>query len=368
MIVADHSIEYPSFITDDKWEFKSQGYVGYIPLSEDYHFSLQPKVPISNLFQMLEYAYNLKSFEFLPDLMESDTLNDFYERLANIFAKKVLDRCRKGFYCTYLNKCEKLPCIRGRLNIRHAVQRPFDINLMCAYQEHTPDIDDNQILAWTLNRITRSRLCSNRTLPVVRRAYRSLMGLVTPMPFSPDECIGRLYNRLNEDYQPMHCLCRFFLEHSGPSHKIGDHSTIPFLVNMPRLFEKFVAEWLKENLNRLYPQSNLSIRAQESVNFGSTHEIKFDIDLVIYDRITGNVKYVLDTKYKTTDTVNPHDIQQVVTYAEAKGCKEAILIYPQKIPTQIDVKIGGIRVRTLTFSLDKDLNESGEEFLSDLLK
>ena len=54
-------------------------------------------------------------------------------------------------------------------------------------------------------------------------------------PVGADRCVGRTYNRLNADYEPMHALCRFFLENSGPAHARGDRSMLPFLVNMPRL-------------------------------------------------------------------------------------------------------------------------------------
>ncbi len=53
-------------------------------------------------------------------------------------------------------------------------------------------------------------------------------------PVGPDSCDGRTYNRLNADYEPMHALCRFFLNNSGPTHERGDRPMLPFLVNMSR--------------------------------------------------------------------------------------------------------------------------------------
>ena len=124
------------------------------------------------------------------------------------------------------------------------------------------------------------------------------------------DCIGRLYNRLNDDYHPMHCLCRFFLEHSGPSHKVGDHTFLPFLVDMSRLYEKFVAEWLKTRL-----PSEYTLKIQENIRIGADKEIQFDIDLVIYEKISERAKFVLDTKYKVPDHISNTDLSQVVTYA-----------------------------------------------------
>ena len=53
---------------------------------------------------------------------------------------------------------------------------------------------------------------------------------------------------------------------------------------------------------------------------------------------------VLDTKYKTHKPL-ADDIAQVVAYAESKGCREAVLIYPQPVETALDERIGDIRAR-----------------------
>ena len=355
------SIETPSFKTNNEWQITCQGWVGYIPLTDYFHISLQPKIPLSNLFLMLEYAYNLKSFEFTEGLMNSDSLEDFYERLALILAKRVMDRGRKGFYRSYLNLHDRLSCLRGRLDLKRVIQRPWDTTLLCRFQDHTADIDDNHILGWTLHCIPRSGLCTKRSLPVIRKAYRSLIGLISLVPQSPGDCIGRLYNRLNDDYHPMHCLCRFFLDHSGPTHKIGDHTFLPFLVNMSSLYEKFVAEWLRNRIPDEY-----KLKEQEHIRIGTDKEIEFKIDLVISEKITEKAKFVLDTKYKVPDRISNTDLSQVVTYAEAKGCADAVLIYPAHISKPINEKIGGINIRTLSFCLDGDLDKSGDEFIKQL--
>jgi 5-methylcytosine-specific restriction enzyme subunit McrC len=213
-------------------------------LSEDLGLALHPKVELSNLFRMLEYAYKLSSFEFLDDLFEARSLEVFYNRLARTLARQILNRARKGFYRAYVAKRERLPYVRGRLDVRGLAQRPWDVNLQCHYEEHTADVEDNQILAWILFVIARSGLLTENTSLMVRQAYRSLQGFVTLQPFGPSDCVGRPYTRLNDDYQRIHALCRFFLEHCGPSHEMGDRNMLPFLVNMARLYELFVAEWL----------------------------------------------------------------------------------------------------------------------------
>jgi len=88
------SIDFPSPKTEQNWQFTAKGWVGYIPLHENRGFRLKPKVGLSNLFGMWEYAYRLKSFRFLQSITSCQTLEEFYEQLANILARRILDRGR----------------------------------------------------------------------------------------------------------------------------------------------------------------------------------------------------------------------------------------------------------------------------------
>jgi len=352
-------IEFPNPKTKYKWQLKSQGIVGNIPITPEFHIVIRPKVPIANLFGMLEYAYELK-INFPKGQIECESLEQVYERLANILAHKILERCRKGLYRDYLPKIEKLSYIRGRIDVREAVQKPWDVKLKCHYNEQTGDIEDNQILAWTLFIIGRSGLCRESVSPKVRKAFHALQGFVTLTSFKSEACIDRNYHRLNQDYQILHALCRFFLENTGPSHEKGDREMLPFLINMASLYEQFVAEWLKANT----PKGFL-VKKQYQVK----HDKNYcdQIDLLLCDSETGKVQYVLDTKYKAPDRVASSDRHQIVAYANELKCQNAILVYPQNLKQPLDIKNDDIRVRSLTFSLDSDLNEAGKTFLTSLL-
>ena len=115
-------ITFPSPATAGMWKLTSKGWVGHIPLSPDFSLSLTPKIPINNLFRMLEYAYRLESFQFIDGLMDCDAINEFYERIANILSLKILERSRRGFYRTYDPAKETLPYLRGRLDIQSSIE------------------------------------------------------------------------------------------------------------------------------------------------------------------------------------------------------------------------------------------------------
>ena len=354
-------VEFPSPSTAYQWRLTAQGWVGRVPLSSGLSLTIYPKSALKNLFRMWEYAYDLRSFQLLEGLVDAQSILEFYERLAGVLAQRVLQRSRQGFHRAYLPRAGQLPYLRGRLSGQQPLQ-PGRVRLTCRYDEQTADIADNQILAYTLGHIARSRRCRPQVQQQVRQAYRALQGVATPYPFGPADCQGRIYTRLSQDYQPLHALCRFFLEHAGPDHGAGDHVMLPFLVDMARLYERFVAAWLKVHLPPAW-----HVKVQESVHVGSNNELRFNVDLVLYDR-NGRTQCVLDTKYKVADKADNADVSQIVTYAKAKGCREAVLIYPAPLQRPLDVEIGDLHVRSLTLALDADLEEAGQQFLVHLLQ
>jgi 5-methylcytosine-specific restriction enzyme subunit McrC len=355
-------VGFPSPATSYGWRLSAGGWVGHLPVSEELAVEVKPKVGIRNLFRMLEYAYRLQSFRFLDDLFVADTLQDLYERLAGLLSRLVLDRTRRALYRAYLPRSEYLPYVRGRLEARELSLRPWTVDLPCAYEDHTADIEDNRILSWTLFVIVRSGSLTWRELPNARRAYRTLQGAVRTYPVGPESCVGRTYNRLNADYEPMHALCRFFLENSGPTHERGDRSMLPFLVNMPRLYELFVSEWLKAHL-----PDTISLLSQERAYLDESSGLYFDIDLVLRDTQTGEILCVMDTKYKDAATPSTDDVAQIVAYAEKMGCQDAILVYPRGLSQSFEARVGDIRVRSLPFSLDGDVDEAGRRFMRAVL-
>lgn len=351
----------PSIFNDQRWALRSEGWVGYLPVGPDLAVALQPKTRVANLFRMLEYAYGL-DLDLSEGNMACESLREFYERLANILALKVLARARRGLYAAYVPHEETAAFVRGRIDLAERLRRPWAVGVPCRFEEHTRDVEENQLLAWTLDRVARSGLCSNRVLPTVRRAVHALHGYVTVRPFDASACVARLYNRLNEDYASLHGLCRFFLEHTGPTQNIGDHRMVPFLMDMARLFEAFVAAWLNRHL-----PARLRMDEQRTVQVDTEGRFSFRVDLVLLDAASGRPLMALDTKYKIPDKPGPDDIYQAVTYAESLGCHEAVLVYPRDLRVGLDQMYGRDRVRSVAFDIStEDLEASGRALLARL--
>jgi 5-methylcytosine-specific restriction enzyme subunit McrC len=312
---------------------------------------------------MWEYAYRLKSFELFRDIAHFDSLQDIFDHLAANLAKQVLQRVCRGIYRAYLERQELLSYLRGKVHIvstTRAILRG-STRLVCEYEERTANLEENRILAWTLYILPRLPIQREDVRLMVRKAFRALAGAVEVSPVKAQDCINRHYHRLNDDYRPMHGLCRFFLENCGPDIKPGGYEMIPFVLYMPSLYELFVAEWLRENASKYF-----RVVPQYKAEIGGSDTLSFRIDLVLRDMASNKVLAVLDTKYKRKSEPDQADIQEIVAYAVRMGTNNAFLVYPSTATKFSDLSIGKIQVRSLIFDIGDDLEEGGRCFLKSL--
>ena len=364
--------DWPNPGNDFRYRIRSCGLVGIVPAGESV-IVIEPKAPVSSIFGMLEVAYDLRSFELLEGETNIGSLEEFFERVVSILATRVLDRVRRGLYQQYVEHVDDLVYVRGRVdtrgNLRNAVRKNPAVR--CRFEDLTPELEDNEILLWTLFVASRFRLRRPEIADQVRRAYRAMTGSIPLVEKSPQSCIARLYNRLNDDYRPMHGLSRLLLEHAGPHLAEGDRAFIPFCLDMPTLFESFVARWLANHLPH-----DLEAMPQFSARLTANVPLEFVIDVLIRDRRTNCPLAVLDTKYKTAERPKASDIQQVVAYAARMGVKHAFLVYPSRAgadvvvtvsPTGDAVDSSAVEVRSLFFDIGADLEEAGPQFLQPLL-
>lgn len=358
-------IQVPSFLNDHHWQLTSQGYVGLIALSNRVWLELLPKVDyVQNLFEILSIAYDPDGKFLTSDTPvqadKADIVAGFYERLAMKLAKLILRMRRRGLHCAFGETTDRLPFIRGRLDCGNLLQRPWDTTFRCRFDAHTPDIEDNQLLTWTLYVILRTGLLSSKSIGLVQRAYHTLRGSTSLKPFTAADCLNRRYDRINEPYRLLHGLCRFFLENTGPGHHLGDHVMYSYLVPMSHVYQNYVTNWLTKNLPKDY-----KVSPSEKAEIYGKKDF-YIMDVVIRYAADDRVKTVIDLKYKIDSKVDKRDFNQVFAYAKSKDCEEAVLVYPQPLTKKMSFTHRGIRIRSLTFPLDCPPEEAGASFLGQL--
>ncbi|MFC7440556.1 McrC family protein [Laceyella putida] len=285
-------LEFPSLKTKNHWRLKAKGWIGFLPLQSGVGINIRPQFPQGHLFQMLEVAYRLKSVCLFEGDATIDSLDGFCERVAHLLALAVLRRHKQGLHKEYVIKEETLPYIRGRWEIDAMPSHQHSLTFPCSYEDLVVDNEENRIILWTLYRVLRRGYCiRSHVVATIRKAVQALADSVSLQAHSADDCLHRRYHRLNRDYAWYHALCRFLLDMEVPSQDLGQNAFAPFLIYMPRLYEMFVAEWMKSHL----PERFL-LAVQEKLTIAKKRN--FTMDLVIYDRETNKPLGLVDTKYK----------------------------------------------------------------------
>lgn len=326
-------------------------YVGVVALPSGQRLESYPKVPVHSLFYMLAVAFDLPS-PFLQEWSEFDELDEMLEFLVAYYADLLECRITQGLYRTYAEREDNLSAVRGRIAVSEDVRHNFVLRhrTYCRYSEFTWDVPENQILrqvahlvaGWVRKPELRSQL---------RRIDR-FMGEVTSTNL-PASVLNRFtYHRLNEDYEPMHRLCRLFLEGAALSESEGPISFRTFLLDMNRLFEAFVTQVLRDRA-----PLGISVAAQESVHLDQQHKVHMRPDLVIRDR--GIPRLVADCKYKRLepDKFRHHDVYQMLAYCTAINVNQGMLLYPLHevgVRDEISIRHAPVVLRQTTLDLSGD--------------
>ncbi len=344
------------------WTLTVPNVVGQIRVGRDCLLRMAPKVAVSNIFAMLELAYQLESFRFETGVVSVESIADIYDRLANILALRVISRVRRGLHAEYIPRSERLGSVRGRIDLRESARLIANgiPALQCDFEEHTDDIEDNQILAWTLRLLTMAGLDRADVRDRVNAAYRAIAGACTLRHFKGQDCVARRYNRLNQDYRAMHGLCRFFLENLGPGVASGNQSLMPYTVNMPLLFESFVVGWLQQ-----HGPAGYDFVKQHQLSLQGTIKPNWAVDILVKDS-TGRPIAVMDTKYKQDSTPSSDDLQQISAYALATGVEQAFIVYPSAIGSGHRQYVGNVLVKTVHFDIGGELQIAGCNLLAQL--
>jgi 5-methylcytosine-specific restriction enzyme subunit McrC len=326
-------------------------FVGVVALPSGRRLESFPKVPVRSLFYMLAVVYDLPS-PFLPEWSEFDELDEMLEFVVAHYADLLESRIAHGLYRTYAEREENVSAVRGRIAVADDVRHNFVLRhrTYCRFAEFTWDVPENQILrqvahlvaGWVRKPELRMRL---------RRIDR-LMGEVAATNHAASSLDRFTYHRLNDDYQPMHRLCRLFLEGASLSEAEGAFSFRTFLLDMNRLFEAFVTQVLRDRA-----PSGIAVEAQVPVYLGHEKKVPMRPDIVVRDR--GVPRLVADCKYKRLepDEFGNHDVYQVLAYCIAINVEQGLLLYPVHevdVRDEVSIRHVPVVVRQTTLDLSGD--------------
>ncbi len=249
---------------------------------------------------------------------------------------------RGGLLAGYKELEDDLPVVRGRFLASKQMLRRFGRvdRLECRYDERLTDILENQILREALS-CCAAGVANPGVLVRVRRLH-TILAAVCSAAFLDIDRIRKdlVYDRLNEHYRESHCLAWLILEALGirDLYSSGKTGCFAFLLDMNRLFERFLFQWLRRVLSgtpfRVESQhSSPTILWDANRNRPYTRVIP---DVLVERKTQRGERLAIDAKYILYDEkrLAAGNIYQLFLYAFAFGKQTeaatpaALLVYP----------------------------------------
>ena len=339
---------------------RTRSWVGVVRLPT-VEIRIAPKVTDDRLglVRLLEYTSGLDALTRLPDGATLEASGDnLLELLVLLFAEATERALRRGLLSGYVEREDDLPMVRGRiLGDRQVIERFGQLDrIVCRFDELEHDIVENRLLAAAL-RVTSSRITS---VPLQQRISR-LRGVLEPICDTDhlDLAAARAtltYDRLNAHYETAHRMAWLLLDALGIDDLLapGETRSFSFLLDMNRLFERFVTRVVEQVLPVTRYRATSQIPFSSVVwNVSSQRPYTRIIpDVVVERRGDPGGRVAIDAKYKLYDEhgFDQGDIYQAFLYAFAigatgsTGVPTCLLVYPATVE---ELRRTRLRIRRL---------------------
>ena len=301
------------------WVLRPSSYIGTLRLGS-LSVIVRPKIPVDRVMFLVGYALDPKEWQQYVSHLSPDA--DVLESIIPAFVHHLRQAIRRGLLQGYRRQEEALHTVRGRIRFDDQVKRRYGLALPLevAYDEFTEDIEENRLLKTALHRLSRLpvRLASSRREVNALRPVFNTVGLASYVQGTPEV----RYTRLNAHYRPAVELARLIIDNSSLELRHGDVAGGSFLLDMNRVFERFLFVALREELGlseREWRRGNMTLDEADV--------IKLEPDLSWWSG--GNCRFVGDAKYKKLDTAGfqHSDVYQMLAYCTASGLPSGLLVY-----------------------------------------
>lgn len=339
------------------------------------------KIPISNIYYLLCYAWGHFDERDVVRLDELDGLESVQDLLGKVLAEGTYRLIRRGIDRGYRDVREDLSGIRGKIAVGETVKRALRARgqVTCDYEELSHDVLHNRILRSTLRSLIRLPDLHSDVHTEVRNAYTKLDG-VTLVPLS-----RRLFEQVQLDrnrryYRFLISVCRLIHEQLLVDERTGEATfTSVSEERMERLYEAFIVEFYRceQNRYRVNPRGRTISWADEGTADHQRSKLpRMEADAILEapDR-----RIIMDAKYyrealggRYGGKLHSDNLYQLLTYlrsreaTEAPGTRhEGILLYPTvDAPVAVDVRLEGFRIQARSINLAQDWRRIHQDMLA----
>lgn len=270
----------------------------------------------------------------------------------------------RGLRFEYQRLDEELPFLRGQLNLNQQLRQPpgREHRFHVRHEVFLPDRPENRLLKLALDRVRQATQDPNHWRLAQELSFRLAEISASRQVEHDFRAWGR--DRLLAHYRPIKPWCELILNQHMPLAVAGDYQGISLLFPMEKLFERFVARWLRATLAPGV-EMRTPARSESLCHHQQKPIFQLEPDIYIAD---GGQRWILDTKWKLLDAgkrmdkygLSQSDFYQLFAYGQKYlgGAGRMALIYPRTEVFQSPLDVfdfgSGLSLEVLPFDLDQE--------------
>jgi len=259
------------------------------------------------------------------------------ETLAAIFAQRLKQELLRGPEKSYLEHEANMRSFKGKLLVARQTlhNTAHRERFYCRFDDFSDDTLMNRIFKASC----RVLLEVTRTPPTQDLLKQCLLLLddVADTEVQDSDFSRIAINRQNERFEEILQFCRLLLLGRTPTVQAGGTKTFSLLFDMNKVFERFVAAFLRRYVAQRFPGVQIFPQAAHHKRHLMESEragvLRLEPDILIED--SGGRRLVMDTKWKRLTAGNrgrggvaEADLYQLYAYTRRYGCQRSVLLYP----------------------------------------
>src|SRR5262249_19645866 len=244
-----------------RYRLTAAGRVGVL-LTPNLRVIIRPKLPAANLYLFLDPDAPPES---APDLAGVEPGTKAIDFLARRLADAMRARAATGLRRDYVERVGQQPFLQGRLDVAaQARESPAARDRFhVTRQEFSADSPFNRLPKATAEALVASPFVSSGTRTYLRSVLAGYAGVSsTALDAAAFDAIA--FDRLTEPERPIIDLCRLLARALRPSDASGELALPGFLLDLERVFERYVERGLRTHLPATEIESQREFRYHAS--------------------------------------------------------------------------------------------------------
>ena len=211
-------------------------------------------IRIQNIYYMLSYAFRVLNEQGYRQVAV-EKFENAAELCTEILIRGVSAQVKRGLSKAYMVQAEPLSAPRGKIDISASVKKQTMLKrqLACQYDEFSVNSYMNRIIRTTMDMLLKCSISKDRK----KRLRKLLVCFSEVKPLERNSINWKLqFNKNNQTYQMLISVCYLILNGLLQTTSDGSIKLMDFIdeQRMCRLYEKFILEYIKKNIQSLKRQ------------------------------------------------------------------------------------------------------------------